>query len=156
MPRSRSKSRYVFDKINGLFSGRRDKRNSQLPPVPPVKDSLERERLLPTSKELRINSLGSPVVKSARVPPLTKMPTISPPVDKVHPALRGDPSSTSVAPSTATLGSNADYDGRRSLQGLSEQILGRAIKEGDPAKKERLLNFAKVKLNSVHGLIFRC
>jgi hypothetical protein len=84
------------------------------------------------------------------------MPTISPPVDKVHPALRGDPSSISVAPSTATLGSNADYDGRRSLQGLSEQILGRAIKEGDPAKKERLLNFAKVKLNSVHGLIFRC
>jgi hypothetical protein len=84
------------------------------------------------------------------------MPTISPPVDKVHPALRGDLSSTSVAPSTVTLGSNADYDGRRSLQGLSEQLLGRAIKEGDPAKKERLLNFAKVKLNSVHCLTFRC
>lgn len=80
------------------------------------------------------------------------MPTISPPVDKVHPALRGGPSSTSVAPSTVTVGSNADYDGRRSLQGLSENILGRAMKEGDPAKKERLLNFAKVRLNFVHSV----
>lgn len=56
----------------------------------------------------------------------------------------------SVAPNTAAVGSNADYDGRRSLQGLSEKILGRALKEGDPAKKERLLSFAKVKLNFVH------
>jgi len=76
------------------------------------------------------------------------MPTISPPVDKVHPALRGAPPSMSVAPSTVTVGSNADFDGRRSLQGLSEKILGRALKEGDPAKKERLLSFAKVKLIS--------
>lgn len=52
-----------------------------------------------------------------------------------------------VAPSAAAVGSNADYDGRRSLQGLSEKILGRALKEGDPAKKERLLSFAKVKLD---------
>lgn len=78
------------------------------------------------------------------------MPTISPPVDKVHPALRGPPSSMSVAPGTVTIGSDADYDGRRSLQGLSEKILGRALKEGDPAKKERLLSFAKVNLISVY------
>lgn len=149
-PRSRSKSRYVFDKINGLFSGRRDKRNSELPPVPPVKDSLDREGLIPGPKEVRINSLGSPLLKGSRVPPLTKMPTISPPVDKVHPALRSAPSTTSVGPSMVTIGSNADYEGRRSLQGLSEKILGRALKEGDPAKKERLLSFAKVKLDSVH------
>ena len=93
---------------------------------------------------MRINSLGSPVLKGARVPPLTKMPTISPPVDEVHPALRGAPPSMSVAPSRVTVGSDADYDGRRSLQGLSEKILGRALKEGDAAKKERLLSFAKV------------
>lgn len=99
---------------------------------------------------MRIDSLGSPLLKDARVPPLTKMPTISPPVDKVHPALRGAPSSMSVAPSTVTVGSNADYEGRRSLQGLSEKILGRALKEGDPAKKERLLSFAKVRLHPVH------
>lgn len=115
-----------------------------MPPVPPVKDSLDHERLIPASKEVRINSLSSPVLKDARVPPLTKMPTISPPVDKVHPALRGAPSSISVAPSSVTVGSNADLDGRRSLQGLSEKILGRALKECDPAKKERLLSFAKV------------
>jgi hypothetical protein len=50
----------------------------------------------------------------------------------------------SVAPSRVTVGSDADYDGRRSLQGLSEKLLGRALKESDPAKKERLLSFAKV------------
>lgn len=147
-PRSRSKSRYVLDKINGLFSGRREKRNSKLPPVPPVKDSLDRERLLPATKEVRINSLGSPMLKEPRVPLLTKMPTISPPVDNVHPALRSASSSTSVAPSNVTVGSNADYEGRRSLQALSEKLLGRARKEGDPAKKERLLNFAKVRHQS--------
>ena len=98
---------------------------------------------------MRIKSLGSSVLKDARIPPLTKMPTISPLVDKVHPALRGAPASMSVTPSTAPVGSNADYDGRRSLQSLSEKILGRALKEGDPAKKERLLSFAKVKLISI-------
>jgi hypothetical protein len=81
------------------------------------------------------------------------MPTISPPVDNVHPALRGALSSMSVAPNTATVGSNADYEGRRSLQGLSEKFLGRALKEGDPAKKERLLSFAKVNLNSVDCVV---
>ena len=149
LPRSRSKSRYVFDKINGLFSGRRDKRNSQLPPLPPVKDSLDQERLLPAPKEVRINSLGSPMLKDVRAPPLTKMPTISPPVDDVHPALRSAPSTTSVALSTLSVGSNADYEGRRSLQALSERLLGRALKEGDPTKKERLLNFAKVRLHAI-------
>jgi hypothetical protein len=42
------------------------------------------------------------------------------------------------------VGSDADYEGRRSLQALSEKLLGRAMREGDPARKERLLNFAKV------------
>jgi hypothetical protein len=144
LPRSRSKSRYVFDKLNGLFTGRRDKRNSQVPPLPPVKDSFYHEMLLPTPKEVRINSLGSPMLKESRTPPLTKMPTISPPVDAVHPALRSDPSTTSVAPGITTIGSNADYEGRRSLQALSEKLLGRALQENDAAKKERLLNFAKV------------
>lgn len=146
LPRSRSKSRYVFEKINGLFSGRRDKRSSQLPPVPPIKDSFDHEMLLPTPKEVRINSLGSPMLKEPRAPPLTKMPTISPPVESFHPALRSGPSSTSVAPSTMTVGSDVDYEGRRSLQTLSEKLLGRALKESDTAKKERLLNFAKVSL----------
>jgi hypothetical protein len=143
LPRSRSKSRYVFDKLNGLFTGRRDKRNSQVPPLPPVKDSFYHEMLLPTPKEVRINSLGSPMLKESRTPPLTKMPTISPPVDAVHPALRSDPSTT-VALGITTTGSNADYEGRRSLQALSEKLLGRALQENDAAKKERLLNFAKV------------
>jgi hypothetical protein len=42
------------------------------------------------------------------------------------------------------MGSGADYEGRRSLQALSEKLLGRAMREGDPAGKERLLIFAKV------------
>jgi hypothetical protein len=109
-----------------------------------VKDSFDHEMLLPTPKEVRINSLGSPMLKETRAPPLTKMPTISPPVDAVHPALRSDPSMTSVAPGITTIGSNADYEGRRSLQALSEKLLGRALQENDAAKKERLLNFAKV------------
>jgi hypothetical protein len=76
------------------------------------------------------------------------MPTISPPVDAVHPALRSDPSTASVAHGATTIGSNADYEGRRSLQALSEKLVGRAQQEDDAAKKERLLNFAKVSLRS--------
>jgi len=143
-PRSRSKSRYVFDKINGLFSGRRDRRESKLPPVPPVKDSFDHTRPHVAPKEEHTSSLGSPVLPSPKITPLTKMPTISPPVDSVHPALRSAPSSASVAPSTTTVGSDTDYAGRRSLQALSEKLLGRAMRENDPARKERLLNFAKV------------
>jgi hypothetical protein len=143
-PRSGSKSRYVFDKINGLFSGRRDRRKSKHPPVPPVKDSFDHTRSPLAPKDVRIGSLGSPVPTGSKVSPLTKMPTISPPVDSVHPALRSAPSSASVAPSTTTVGSGADYEGRRSLQLLSEKLLGRAMREDDPARKERLLNFAKV------------
>jgi len=143
LPRSRSKSRYVFDKINGLFSGRRDRRESKLPPTPPVKDSFDHPRYAVAPKE---------VLTGSKVPLLTKMPTISPPVDAVHPALRSAPSSASVAPSTTTVGSDADYEGRRSLQALSEKLLGRAIREGDPAKKERLLNFAKVATCSLHAI----
>jgi hypothetical protein len=151
LPRSRSKSRYVFDKLNGLFTSRRDKRDSQIPPLPPVKDSFDHEMLLPSPKEVRIDSLGSPMLKEFRAPPLTKMPTISPPVDAVHPALRSDPSTTSVAPCIVTIGSNADYEGRRSLQALSEKLLQKAVKEEDTGKKERLLNFAKVSLYSHHS-----
>jgi len=150
LPRSRSKSRYVFDKINGLFSGRRDRRESKLPPVPPVKDSFDHPTPAVAPKEVRTTSLGSPMLTGPKVPPLTKMPTISPPVDSVHPALRSAPSSASVAPSTTTVGSDADYEGRCSLQALSEKLLGRAIREGDPARKERLLNFAKVVTHSLH------
>ena len=147
LPRSRSKSRYVLDKINGLFSGKRDRRNSELPPVPPVKDGLKNANQADaaSSRESRISLLSTPVLNAVRIPPLTKMPTVSPPVDSAHPALRSAPSLASVAPSAMTAGSNADYEGRRSLQTLSEKLLGRAQKEGDPAKKERLLNFAKVR-----------
>lgn len=137
----------MLDKINGLFSGRRDRRNSGIPPVPPVKDSFDSAKPRSTFKE-PYNTFhkpeASPEVKSPRVPPLTKMPTISPPVESVHPALRSAPSLASVAPSAMTTGSHADYDGRRSLQALSEKLLGRAQMESDPARKERMLNFAKV------------
>lgn len=134
----------MLDKINGIFSGKRDRRNSELtPPVPPIKDGVENAKN--ASRESRISLISTPVLSAVRIPPLTKMPTVSPPVDSAHPALRSAPSLASVAPSTMTAGSNADYEGRRSLQTLSEKLLGRAQKEGDPAKKERLLSFAKVR-----------
>lgn len=130
----------MLDKINGLFTGKRDRRNSEIPPVPPLKDISASVK--PSSKP-RINSLGSPILKSSRVP-LTKMPTISPPVDSVHPALRSAPSLVSATPSTTVPAATADYEGRRSLQALSEKLLGRAQAENNPARKERLLSFAKV------------
>ncbi|KAM0720631.1 hypothetical protein Q7P37_004768 [Cladosporium fusiforme] len=151
LPRSHSKSRYMLEKINGLFSGRRDRRNSRIPPVPPIKDTSSGVKPPGISQEVRINSLGSPMLKGARAPPLTKMPTISPPVDSVHPALRSAPSLASVAPSNITAGSasHVDYEGRRSLQALSEKLLSRAQAESNPARKERLLSFAKVLNDSI-------
>lgn len=121
--------------------------------MPPVKNSFDRTRsTLVGPKDARTTSLASPVTMSSKASPLTKMPTISPPVESVHPALRSVPSSASVAPSTTTLGSDADYEGRRSLQALSEKLLGRAMREGDPARKERLLNFAKVTVHFLSGM----
>lgn len=136
--RSRSKSRYVLDKLkNGIFSaGKREKRDSQLPPVPPIKDAL-RTHKVPDQKRGPSSELQSPALTAAS---LIKMPTMSPSSDTTHPALRHAPSVTS----SSSITNRGDKESRSSLQSLSTTLLGRAQKEADPAKKERLLSFAKV------------
>lgn len=134
----------MLDKFNGLFTGRRDKRNSQLPPLPPAKDNCENQKSFRSPKEMQLDSLIGPNRKDTPVRSLTKMPTMTPPVDAVHPALRSAPSSSSLDLSNTIGLSDADLEGRKSLQALSEKLLGRAFKESDPGKKERLLSFAKV------------
>ena len=135
-PRSRSKSRYVLSKINGLFSGKRDKKNVQTPPVPPIDD-----KHISKTNEVHITANGSPVRKPARTHPLTKMPTISPPVDDVHPALRSTPTTTSTDHSMVL---SVSSENRHSLQTFSERLIDRAMRENNTSKKQRLLNFAKV------------
>lgn len=51
-PRTRSRSRYVMDKINGLFAGRRYRRSSVVPPVPKASPNADKPFPTPASAEL--------------------------------------------------------------------------------------------------------
>nr|OQO31458.1 hypothetical protein B0A51_01666 [Rachicladosporium sp. CCFEE 5018] len=138
-PRSRSKSRFMLDKLNGLFH----KREHTISEIPPPLPTMHKHSATPQStKNVKISANGSPVLRTTRTPPLTKMPTFSPPVDASHPALSS--SAASVARTMTPADDNMDQEGRNSLHALSAKLVGRAQKEGDMSKKERLLNFAKV------------
>nr|OQO31315.1 hypothetical protein B0A51_02088 [Rachicladosporium sp. CCFEE 5018] len=138
-PRSRSKSRFMLDKLNGLFH-KREHTTSEIPPPLPT---MHKHSATPQStKNVKISANGSPVLRTTRTPPLTKMPTFSPPVDASHPGLSS--SAASVSRTATPADDSADHDGRNSLHTLSTKLVGRALKEGDMGKKERLLNFAKV------------
>ncbi|KAK6433497.1 hypothetical protein LTR95_010320 [Oleoguttula sp. CCFEE 5521] len=138
-PRSRSKSRFMLAKLNGLFH-KREHTTSEIPPPLPA---MQKHSATPqSSKNVKISANGSPVLRTTRTPPLTKMPTFSPPVDASHPGLSS--SAAYVARSMIPAEDNTNHDGRNSLHALSTKLVGRAQKEGDMGKKERLLNFAKV------------
>ena len=136
-PRSRSKSGYVLDKINGLFSGKRGKKSQAIPPVPSIQENQDVE-----SKGMEVSADGSPTLRPAtRTAQLPKMPSLSP---GSHIALRSPSQATMQTDDTTLVDGLSRKDDRRSIQGLSEHLVGKARQENNPIRKERLLNFAKV------------
>ncbi|KAK1055260.1 hypothetical protein LTR74_015799 [Friedmanniomyces endolithicus] len=137
--RSRSKSRYVLDKINGLFSTKREKRGSVMPPVPSIAELDATPTLAP-----EITITGNTVLPFTRSPSGVKMPTMSPALNP--PALpevsRLDTPSSVDSPIDSVTGavdSNPD-----TLQHWAFALVSKAARERDPVRKVRLVAFAKV------------
>jgi len=135
-PRARSKSKYVLDKINGLFSGKRDKKGTAIPSVPAIRgrDSADRA--------VEIAPNGSPVLRSPEVPTRPKMPTLK---LSDHPALHSASSATSSISPEAPVDSVVASGESIALQDCAESFLDSAQRETNSVRKERLLNFAKVR-----------
>ncbi|TKA65604.1 hypothetical protein B0A55_09899 [Friedmanniomyces simplex] len=139
--RSRSKSRYVLDKINGLFSTKRDKRDSAMPPVPSMAE-------LDATPERNVESMiaSSPILRPMRGPPGAKMPTMSPPIE--HPALpavsRLDTPTSADSPVDSVTAADDNNNNKQALQTWAATLVSKAARERDPARKERLVAFAKV------------
>ncbi|KAK1016504.1 hypothetical protein LTR54_003182 [Friedmanniomyces endolithicus] len=137
--RSRSKSRYVLDKINGLFSTKREKRGSVMPLVPSIAELDATPTLAP-----EITITGNTVLSFTRSPSGVKMPSMSPALNP--PALpdvaRLDtPSSVDCPVDSAT---GTDDNNSDALQTWAFALISKAARERDPVRKVRLVAFAKV------------
>lgn len=124
----------MLDKINGLFSGKREKKCSPAPPIPSIDEGFSGEH----SVEVAAN--GSPLLKSAKGPSV-KMPTISP---SNHPAFRTTSRATSNTSRETPVDSVTADDDTQALQNWTASLINRAQREGHPVRKERMLSFAKV------------
>lgn len=126
-----------------------------MPPTPSISSISEKgtnekgSDMITKRTDVRVPAGGSPMLRIPKTSPLTKMPTMSPPLDAIHPALRSTavPRATSVAPGSKT--AVRGFDDRASLQALSESLVSKAQRETDPTKKHRLLSFAKVLTDSI-------
>ncbi|KAK5692949.1 hypothetical protein LTR97_010425 [Elasticomyces elasticus] len=135
--RSRSKSRYVMDKINGLFSSKRDKRGSTMPPIPSIAE-------LDAMPDLNTDNTSdvSLVPRSARGPTGTKMPTMSPIIERA--AIDTSRLDTPTSVNTPVDSVLAGDDGNQALQNWTATLVTKAARERDPVRKARLVSFAKV------------
>lgn len=134
-PRSRSKGRYVLDKINGLFSGKREKIYSPAPPIPSIYEDPNMGR------DVAVAANGSPVLKAARGLSGAKMPTLS---LSTHPALRNTSRNTSKTSVETPVDSVTAGDDNQALQLFSASLIDKAHRQPDIARRERMLSFAKV------------
>lgn len=134
-PRARSKSRHIMDKINGLFSGRREKKPSPAPPIPVIAENSSSDR------NVEVAGNGSPVRKASKGPPGSKMPTISP---AHHPAFRSTSRNTSLTSVETPVDSVTAGDDSQVLQSWSASLHNKAQRQPNAARKERMLTFAKV------------
>lgn len=133
--RPRSRSRYVLDKINDLFSGKRERQSEEIPPVPRIDEKVF-NRISPNHMNgSAITPDKVPIASTSGAPqlPNTLRASLSSQI-----ALHGF--------SVGETGANEDEhdDSSRSVENLTEHIVGRAQMELNPHRKARLLNFAKV------------
>ena len=136
-PRARSRSRYVFDKINGLFSHKHGKRSVAMPPIPSIA-----ELDSAPNHPIKVAANGSPVFRSANGPIAVKMPTMSSAME--HPALRTSSRSAVSIGADSPIDSVTTGDDSTALQSWTATLVSKAARERDPVRKERLVSFAKV------------
>ncbi|KAK0944931.1 hypothetical protein LTR29_003522 [Friedmanniomyces endolithicus] len=137
--RPRSKSRYVLDKLNGLFSTKREKRGSTMPPVPSIAELDATSTLAP-----EITITGNTILPFSRSPSGVKMPTMSPALNPpmlTEISRLGTPSSMDSPINSVT---GADDNNPDALQHWAFALVSKAARERDPVRKVRLVAFAKV------------
>ncbi|KAK4555970.1 hypothetical protein LTR86_007190 [Recurvomyces mirabilis] len=135
--RARSRSRLVIDKLQGMFSHRRDKRASDMPQIPAVaEDGASKEEEQSTGRTVAIS----------KPPKLAGSSTMDPRTLPVHHTpQRKDSRSTSVATPPSTIDkSDPAHDDRSSVLSWGEKLRAKAARESDPVRKLRLLEFVQV------------
>ncbi|GAB7366829.1 hypothetical protein MBLNU230_g1001t1 [Neophaeotheca triangularis] len=167
-PRSRSKSRLVLKKMTGLFSAKKDK-SEDVPPVPRV----DKSKMKTASPKTGIPTLGSSTLRTSHTPPTVKMPTLSQPppsslprstsitsrprhpgvITPMRPSITASPATAAYPAGEATemtmttppqhILEFAHADEAATAEAWSLDCEARARREPDPAKKHRLLVFAK-------------
>ncbi|KAK5134689.1 hypothetical protein LTR08_006204 [Meristemomyces frigidus] len=134
-PRARSKSRYVLDKINGLFSGKREKKFSPAPPVPAI------ENRFTAGRNIDVTASGSPALKAIRYPSISMNPSISP---SNHPAFRNNSRHTSAASAGIPAASFTASEDGQVLLDWTASLIENARRETNLVRRERMLSFVKV------------
>ncbi|KAK3071009.1 hypothetical protein LTR53_009430 [Teratosphaeriaceae sp. CCFEE 6253] len=133
--RARSKSRYVLDKINGMFTAKHGKRGSAAPPVPAIA-----ELDATPGRSAKTTTVECTFVQPMRGPQGAKMPTMA----LEHLAMRSDSRDEAVASVDSPVDSVMNGDGGQPLHNWAATLISKAARERDPSRKERLVAFAKV------------
>lgn len=134
-PRARSRSRFVFDKINNIFSAKREKKSITAAPRAPISGAVVVE------PNLEVTPNGSPILKTSKEHSLAKMPTISPCASTLPVLPRTSRRTTSSLIDDSTDSVALDDS---TVRDMSISLIEKAQKEANPLRKERLLSFAKV------------
>ncbi|KAF2766150.1 hypothetical protein EJ03DRAFT_354176 [Teratosphaeria nubilosa] len=145
-PREQSKGRNMLSKINSMFSAKRDKKNGRTAPMLSVVNDHEIEERPPRSaSRVVMKDYERDVVDAPRRSPfltpsksslIPKMPTNSPSGQRDARTPSVSPTQEMLADSPLPSG-NATHD-------LCASLIRKAKAEPQPARKERLLTFAKV------------
>ncbi|KAI7238121.1 hypothetical protein KC330_g2801 [Hortaea werneckii] len=140
-PRARSKSKQVLNKISGLFSNRRLKQNSAVPPVP----TLEKDGYL--HRDIAVTANGSPVLKVQSASALSGLPGGTPStLNGRTPHCHSRAGNSSPGAPVKSVAGNEEI---AELKDLTGSLTRRAHRESDMQRRQRLLMFAKVLNDSV-------
>ena len=158
-PRARSRSRYVFDKLNGLFSGKRDKKSSDgAMPVPRTRGAISTADISMPFPMEPAELEGSPAYAANDIPPVPKLPeALLRPSD----GLQSQASMASLRHAgyahigasasgpAAALAAPADPEVNEhfaTIHGVTQSLVETARRETDMRRKEHILHMAEVRL----------
>lgn len=128
----------MLDKINGLFSGKREKKTSSTSRPLQLRD----ESQIAESRNVTVAPSGNPVVQSVgRSPTLPKMPTMP---TLPHSAMRPSSQVIDITNGSTPVDSEVGQEDTQELQAWCADLITKAQREHQPARKQRLLSFAKV------------
>lgn len=156
-PRAQSRSRYVMDKIGGLFHGKREKKSIAVPPIPRINEATTPPNASTTfSAEFEAASLRRAPSRIPPVPKLADPPQLAKGLVSAasKSTFRAD-DETLVNDTVAAADTTDNYS---SIQSLTQRLVNKAQCETSMARKGRILGVARVRfltclLPSMHALI---